>query len=362
MTKKDMLIMRKGYKTELATIRTIAGSLVNTNGERVLTFKKRFLSMPEDDQAEYLELFKKATGGKLEKNLFALDIPINVELDPDSMCTIVKQARGNDLDKDTLEKLEDRIIENYQADTAYMIITITDTRDLPPASEHEDDSWSTYSYVMVCVCPLKATKCGIGFDEKQHDLKALSALSSVSAPEFAFAYPALDHGEVNMRQIMYHTRTAKNLFPGVVERILDCKALYTETEQKQAFTNMLEELLGDKNSVETMKNLTELMRGKVEDNVDRQVVEKSELRDMLEESGCDDLNSFDRIYDTHMKELGDVPIDNLINQSKFDLEMSDVTISLNPERMDLVEEQMVDGKRCLVVKLEGHVNINGTYV
>ena len=37
-------------------------------------------------------------------------------------------------------------------------------------------------------------------------------------------------------------------------------------------------------------------------------------------------------------------------------------IKVNPERMDLVETRMIDGRQCLVIPVDDHIEVNGLNV
>ena len=40
---------------------------------------------------------------------------------------------------------------------------------------------------------------------------------------------------------------------------------------------------------------------------------------------------------------------NIAETRKFNIETPDVVIKVNPDRMDLVETRMIDGRQCLVI-------------
>ena len=47
---------------------------------------------------------------------------------------------------------------------------------------------------------------------------------------------------------------------------------------------------------------------------------------------------------------------------KFHIETPDVVIKVNPERSDLIETRMIDGRQCLVIPVDDHIEINGIHV
>jgi hypothetical protein len=55
-------------------------------------------------------------------------------------------------------------------------------------------------------------------------------------------------------------------------------------------------------------------------------------------------------------------ITNIAETRKFSIQTPDVVIKVNPERTDLVETKMIDGKQCLVIEINDQVEVNGVPV
>ena len=53
---------------------------------------------------------------------------------------------------------------------------------------------------------------------------------------------------------------------------------------------------------------------------------------------------------------------NIAETRKFNIETPDVVIKVNPERMDLVEARVIDGRQCLVIAVDDHIEVNGINV
>ena len=51
-----------------------------------------------------------------------------------------------------------------------------------------------------------------------------------------------------------------------------------------------------------------------------------------------------------------------MNTRKFEIKAPDVVIQVNPERADLVETRMIDGRQCLVIRVDDGVEVNGILV
>jgi len=60
--------------------------------------------------------------------------------------------------------------------------------------------------------------------------------------------------------------------------------------------------------------------------------------------------------------LKGVLMNNVINARTFEVKTPDIVIKVNPERTDLIETRTIDGRECLVIELDGDVEVNGISV
>ena len=54
--------------------------------------------------------------------------------------------------------------------------------------------------------------------------------------------------------------------------------------------------------------------------------------------------------------------ENIAETRKFNIETPDVVIKVNPDRADLVETRVIDGRQCLVIAVDDHIEVNGINV
>ena len=50
---------------------------------------------------------------------------------------------------------------------------------------------------------------------------------------------------------------------------------------------------------------------------------------------------------------------NVANTRQFEVRTPDVVVKVSPERMDLVQTKVIDGRKCLVIELNDQVELNG---
>ena len=94
------------------------------------------------------------------------------------------------------------------------------------------------------------------------------------------------------------------------------------------------------------------------------VLDKADVKSLLFRSGAseENLEDFEERYDTCMGERASVMATNITNTRKFEIKTPDVTVNVNPNRTDLVDTRIINGKRCLVIEINDQVEVNGIHV
>ena len=79
MINAEVLELKKRFRKDRATFYRVAGCYVNEKKEKVYTFSKQFLNLPEQEMFKYLEIVTKALSGKIGYNLLNIEFPIEEE-------------------------------------------------------------------------------------------------------------------------------------------------------------------------------------------------------------------------------------------------------------------------------------------
>ena len=72
--------------------------------------------------------------------------------------------------------------------------------------------------------------------------------------------------------------------------------------------------------------------------------------------------NFDRDFAENVGEKKTLLASNIASTRTFQIETPDVIVKVNPERSDLVETREIDGRRCLVIAIDEHLEVNGIEV
>ena len=93
-------------------------------------------------------------------------------------------------------------------------------------------------------------------------------------------------------------------------------------------------------------------------------MDKTEVKNLFAESGVreEKLVELEKNYDMVTGENVSLLATNIANTRTFEVKTPDVVIKVNPERTDLIETKMVDGRRCLVIEINDQVEVNGVVV
>ena len=73
------------------------------------------------------------------------------------------------------------------------------------------------------------------------------------------------------------------------------------------------------------------------------------------------LQSFDEQYEITAGEKSSLVASNITNTKRFEIKTPDVVIHVEPDKVELVETRIIDGRKCLVIPMED-VEINGIRV
>ena len=137
--------------------------------------------------------------------------------------------------------------------------------------------------------------------------------------------------------------------------------------QKESFQTIIEETLGDACDYETVKTIHENLSELIEEHKDEPeplVLDKYQVRNLLENSGIkeEQLAAFDQSFDETAGEKASIYASNIANTRAFEVKTPDVIIKVNPDRTDLIETREIDGRQCLVIAIDGGVEVNGIAV
>lgn len=371
MNKREILEIRKQYKPEDCSITRICGCYVNGNKEIIATSKDAFLSLPDEAIFKYLTIFKQTLSGTVGKNLINMEFPLDQEM-PGGTQEFLLKLRNSKLQDDALtEEFFQKVIDSYYYGENYYIILIHVAYDIPgkstDGSEMFDASDDVFEYILCSICPVHLSKEGLCYNPETNQVENRVRDWLVEPPMKGFLFPAFNDRSTDIHSLLYSSKQAEDLQPEFIETMLGCTFPMSAGSQKNTFQSVVANALGDECEYEVIRSIHDSLNEMIEEAktaLEPPVLTKPEVKRLLTNSGMTEekIANFDSNFDHIAGEKTEFLITNIAETRKFSIQTPDVVIKVNPERTDLVERKVIDGKQCLVIEINDQVEVNGVPV
>ncbi len=368
MNKKEVLEIRKQFTPENCAITRICGCYVDHEKEKKAELKKAFLSIPEEEAFKYFDIFRHTLSGTIGKNLLTMEFPLEQELSGGTQESLLKLLKSRLEDDLLIEEFYDNVIENYDYQENYYIILIHAAYDVPGKSTDGtvmfDASDTVYEHIMCSICPVNLTKAGLTYNAETNNIEDRIRDWFVELPAKGFLFPSFEDRASDIHHILYYSKKAEELMPEFISNVLGSRIPLTANDQKTTFQSMISETLGDDCDYEVVRNIHDNLNEMLEetkDSPDPLELSRPDVKHLLERSGVpqEKMENFDEQFTENVGERGTLLASNIASLRTFQLETPDVVVKVNPERSDLVETREIDGRRCLVIAIDEHLEVNG---
>lgn len=230
-----------------------------------------------------------------------------------------------------------------------------------------DASDEVFEYLLCSICPVHLSKEGLCYNPTTNHVENRIRDWIVEPPVKGFLFPSFNDRSTDIHSLLYFTKKAEDLQPEFIEQALGCTFPLSAGTQKDAFQSVLLHTLGEECNYDTVRNIHETLNEIIEEakeSPDIPVLTKPELKRLLASSGApsENLESFDTTFDSLAGEKAEFLVTNIAETRKFSIQTPDVSIKVNPDRTDLVEPKLIDGKQCLVIEINDQVEVNGVPV
>lgn len=404
MNKSDVNELKRRFKKESCTISRISCCYVNSSKEKVCTFTDNFLSISEDEFHKYLEIAKKTLSGTLDNNLMELPFPEEAEKSGSLQHNLYALKKSGLEDEELIEGFFDHIISTYDFVGNYLIVLYYDNYDVLVKSTDNitlDESEETYEYIICSICPVMLSKPGLGYREDEHRIGSRIRDWIVGPVEAGFLFPCFTDRSSDVHSILTYSKKPDTPHNELWEMGLGCESKLTIAEKKNAFTNILTQVIGAENDdtkdiiVDIQSNLDNYIEQRSETiSSDEEVHLKADdvshiLKDLpisedradritkrYEEFFADDLPKAEELLDNKLLKDNELKIDkkNLLKEvAKLNNKLkasgvidedghdNDIIVNVNPDKLGDIETTYLDGKKCIIIPINNgeKATING---
>lgn len=371
MIKQEINEIKRLFTPNSCSITRICGCYVDGEKNKKTDFKEAFLSLPEEEIFKYFELLRKTLSGSIGKNLLNLEFPTDTELEDGTQEFLLKLRDSKLKDDALLEEFYDRVIGSYEYVGNYLILLIHDAYDVPGKAldgmTMDDASDTVFEYLLCCICPVALSKPGLSYDASLNEFHNRIRDWIVNMPETGFLFPSFNDRATDIHSTLFFNKNPEEPHSEFVEGILGCSLPLSAGSQKETFQTIIEETLGEDCEYEVVKSIHENLAEMIEEHKEIPeplTLDKKEVKNLLEKSGVEEekLKDFDALYDAAAGDDTALFVSNVASTRSFEVKTPDVVVKVNPDRADLVNTMMVDGRRCLVIEINDQVEVNGINV
>lgn len=369
MNEKEVAEIRRRFNPQKTNISRIQGCYVNEEGKILTEFSQPLVTLSEEETQAVLTLLKKALSGTLDKNLINLEFP-NAEIIGGQKHKNLLSLRDSALnDTEALHSLFENIVSSIGLHESYIIIAGFDTYDVFRYTEdgkREDDSEEQFGYFVCAVCPLKLTKPALSFTAYDNAFHSIAASSAISSPELGFMFPAFDDRAANIYGTLFYTKDSSIDRSETVNALFSAELPMPADSQKDNFDTILTRSLGDQCDIEMVKGVNSrisdmLTEHKEQKNPDTLTLSLDDISDILRscDASNDKIETFAAKYGEIFGEKTRLSARNIVDSRHFSINMTDVSIRVNPEKSGLLSTGVIDGTRYILVRAEEAVEVNG---
>jgi len=417
MNNKDRLEITKRFKKEENTFTKVSGCYVNNDKQALLKFTETFHKLSDEELFKYLEIAKKSLSGKIGNNLLELNF---TEEDNEKQKLLMMVNRTGLKEDGVLSIFYDSVIESYDYSGNYLILLFHDIYDVMIKTSDNrklDESEEVYEYIICAICPVKLSKPGLGYFNKENQIKPRIRDWVVDAPAIGFTYPAFTDRSSDVDTIMYYTKNTKETQENFMSEALGCLPKQTATKQLKTFETIVKTSvnLDKKESQKVFEDIQDNLNTMIEDHnsiyedTDHEpmTLSKEKVKDLLLDSGVSEdvtmtiEKDFEREFGEKLPLAESLVDDKLVKknaqkkkeeklltqikelesklesvdesndeETSVDFEEAveeevtkeyDVILQVKPEKLDSVKTEIIDGRRCIIIPFEDdeEATING---
>ena len=413
MNKKEVLELRRRLKKESVSFSRLCACYVDGNGHKVCKYNGSFLNLEDDEFYKYLEIASKTLSGTLGNQLLNLEFPLDEETSGGRQQILMALRETGLEDEALLDTYYDLVIDAYDHAGNYLILFYHDIYDVMKRTKDQqdlDESEEAFRYLLCAICPVELSKPGLGYREDEQRIGARIRDWVVGAPETGFLFPAFNDRSTDIHATLFYTKNTKEPHTEFMSDVLGCPVEHTATEQKMAFHSIVrnalgaederteDRLLGIQQNISEMieehaashdeedaflldaaamdqlmeeSKLSEEEAGKIraeveevfgekplvaEHVIDAKALEKNAVRLEKQELETDiaqltvQLGEKDATIAEKQEEIAQKQEE--IDHYKAEVKTYDVVLHVKPQKAEQISEQMVDGKKCLVIPME----------
>ena len=387
MNQRDLAELKRRLNPDKRNPTVLRGCYVTYDGQVISSFARPVFHLPAEENEKYMALFKRVLGGTMGQNLQEIDFSASQVMDGEEHKVLSAMRESGLTDEEAVSAFYERVIgyirqvggadeqsvEKQQNACNYLILLLHDGYDIayrdPNGDADNEQSTDMFSYILCAVCPVKQSKPGLSYYLEENEFHTRMADWVVSAPELGFLFPAYEERSANIYRAMFFTKDSANMHDVFIDSVFGSELPMPAAQQQETFQTVLQDALEEECSMDVVQAVHETVRTRLEEQKADKTAEplklsKQDVREVLEGCGVsmERAAAFEDKYSEAFGEYAEIPAVNVVAPKQFQVTTPSVSIRVDPERSDLIETRMIDGRCYILVLADGEVEVNGVNV
>lgn len=315
----------------------------------------------DDEGILYMDIAKKALGGKPGKTLHTLAFPTKAEGagTPHQLLMDIVESGG----RQGYGELYDRITASYGCDGDYCILLYTGSYPVPGGAEEEGSE--IYDFMLCAICPMTKGTYGLSYREEKGTFAADSGARIVGPPAHAFLFPAFEDRMADIHDVLFFSKKDGNLPESFLRDVLGCTRPIPASVQKKTFGVLLNEAMGDRCTYDRVDAIRDVIRKTAEDGElsgEEMDLDRDQLAGLLSRNSLLDQEETEiarKGFDAFFGKGAKVDASAIIDPGLTVVTAEDLTVKMKKDYPGSVSLKMVDGRKCLVIEVSDPVTLDG---
>lgn len=375
MTNKELSKLKRRWSADGKRLNcsVIYGCYVSQQKEIITSFAQQMGLLGEEDRSHYLSCFHQAMNGKIGRNVLSIRYQDNNETPEQELLYDLYKGKLSDEEKRTA--LYREIIENYPAESNFLILLACDIVDVVCKNDTGEKDVVSYPYILCTICPVQPSDSELYYIMPDGEFHAASAGISASKPNFGFLYPACEDNEfgtANIGYALFFTRSEKLDYQRLVKGIFASRTPATEMEHRIVMATAISEAMEEKCDLNFIQRMYHSVKA-VQESIDEADKNNVEIEHTM---GTDDITSilshigasqeqaekFQSLVAESFGEDSKYTPKGVLDIEHMHISAKDVHISVGKDYEGRITSKVIDGTAYILVEAIDDILVNGVKI
>ena len=324
--------------------------------------------IPSPESRILYETMKKVLNVNLGKQSTELPFREHAYSDDGAQTRLSELLKSELKQEDVVLDFLGRLASDMDSDAPYAVLAAYCTY-APPKKNKMDEADAEFSdqvfrYVVAALCPVAKTEGSLVYNKSDDEILRQENPNAVISklPADGFFFPVFSDRATDVHHVLYYTKTPNSPNEKLVDSFLECDVETTVEEDRADMKQVLDSLLGDDLTYETVttvnEKLNEIVAKNKTDDAPTEVTGRL-LHRMLSEAGVPEekLEKTEKVFaetvETSLKP------ERLV-QSKTVIKTPEIVVNVKNEAKNKIRLDKINGRHCMVIELDdAMIEVNG---